>query len=107
MAVNNALLGYAIIILIGGGILLANSALGVKCGNECKTYKNNNEGAHTWLTINLLISVLMVIVSLIMLYYSLTGKEAISLTKPLPKPSFGEDDLPAAINTITANARTI
>ena len=63
MAFNKTFLGYSIIILISGPVMLITSAMGVQCSNECEKYKEDNKGNYDWMSIMLGISVLMVLAS--------------------------------------------
>ena len=84
MAVNKTILGYSAIIFVAGLIALVTSAMGVQCSNECEKYKKNHKGNHTWLSIVLFVSVLMVAGSLVGFYFGFTGKTEITVKARLP-----------------------
>ncbi len=79
MALNKTFLGYSIVILILGLVMMITSAM----GNECEKYEKDNEVIHNWMTAVLGVSVLLVLISFSGFYLAFSGTPAIMPVGPV------------------------
>lgn len=104
MALNKTFLGYSIVTLILGLVMMITSAM----GTECEKYKKDNEDIHSWMTAVLAISVLFVLFSFGGFYLAFSGTPAIMPVGPVSTQLNPLDKavLPDIVNSVINKAAT-
>lgn len=71
---NIELLGYAIVLLLAGIFSIATTSIGIQCANANSAYKEEHSSNQTFLIVNLVSAILVVIIALVGIYLAATGK---------------------------------